>query len=89
MLALTASDLMSRDVVLLPQEMSVRAAARMLADAHISGAPVLDQNGCCIGVFSTSDVVRWAADKDRSRALRHGVRLLRLADGRVGTTSRR
>jgi CBS-domain-containing membrane protein len=59
-LSLTANDLMSRDVVLIPQETSLRAAARMLAQPGISGAPVVDQRGRCVGVLSATDFMRWA-----------------------------
>jgi predicted transcriptional regulator len=57
-LTLTAQDLMSRDLVLLPQELSLRAAARWLAQDHISGAPVVDEAGRCVGVLSATDFVR-------------------------------
>jgi CBS-domain-containing membrane protein len=59
LLELTAEDLMNRDVVMLPQQMSLRAAAHLLAQEKISGAPVVDEQGRCIGVLSTSDLVDW------------------------------
>ena len=55
---MTAADLMSRHVVLVPQEMSLQGAARLLAQAQISGAPVVDCHGRCAGVISASDFVR-------------------------------
>ena len=61
--ALTAEDLMSRDVTTIPQNMSLRAAAHLLYQQQISGAPVVDDSGRCIGVLSATDFVRWA---DRS-----------------------
>jgi CBS-domain-containing membrane protein len=69
-LTLTAQDLMSRDLVLLPQELSLRAAARWLAQDHISGAPVVDEHGRCVGVLSSTDFVRHAeqeGEPERSR----------------------
>jgi CBS-domain-containing membrane protein len=60
LLALTAADLMSRDVVTLPREMSLRAAAQWLAQARVSGAPVVDDRGRCVGVLSAIDFVLWA-----------------------------
>jgi CBS domain-containing protein len=68
LLALTASDLMSRPVVVLPQHLSLRAAARLLFTAQLSGAPVVDAAGRCVGVLSTSDFVRWAAARDKGSA---------------------
>jgi CBS-domain-containing membrane protein len=56
---LTAEDLMSRDVLSIPAGMSVRAAAHRLAQAGISGAPVVDEAGHCLGVFSRADLVRY------------------------------
>jgi CBS domain-containing protein len=62
--ALTANDLMNHDVELIPREMSLRAAAHLLSQAHISGAPVVDTEGKCIGVISATDFVRWAEDQE-------------------------
>ena len=56
---LRAEDLMSRDVICVPQKMSLRAAATMLNQAHISGAPIVDDHGRCIGVLSLRDLVKW------------------------------
>jgi CBS domain-containing protein len=58
--ALTAEDLMSRDVVAIGQEMSLSAAARVLARARITGAPVVDADGVCVGVVSATDFLRLA-----------------------------
>ncbi len=57
---LTAKDLMSRPVQAIPQEMPLTDAARLLAKARITGAPVVDGAGRCIGVLSASDFVHWA-----------------------------
>jgi CBS-domain-containing membrane protein len=57
---LTAADLMTDTVVTIPKEMSIKGAAHLLAQHQISGAPVVDDHGRCIGVFSTTDVVYWA-----------------------------
>ena len=43
--SLTAADVMSRELVLVPQEMSLQGAARLLSRARVSGAPVVDQDG--------------------------------------------
>jgi len=56
---LTAYDLMSRTVVVIPREMSLRAAAHLLAQSHISGAPVVDQEGRCVGVISSADFMHF------------------------------
>jgi CBS domain-containing protein len=48
---------MSRDVVLIPQEMAMRDAAQLLWQAHVSGAPVVDAQGRCVGILSATDFV--------------------------------
>ncbi|HEY1861041.1 MAG TPA: CBS domain-containing protein [Gemmataceae bacterium] len=63
---LLAADLMSRNVVMVPQKMSLHAAAHMLAQRHISGAPVIDEQGRCIGVLSATDLVNWLDRGERS-----------------------
>jgi predicted transcriptional regulator len=39
LLELTANDLMSRNVLVISQHMSLKAAAHLLAQAEVSGAP--------------------------------------------------
>src|SRR4051812_17557451 len=58
--ALTAEDLMSREVITVPTGMSLRGAALLLTRAHVSGAPVVDERGRCVGVLSTSDFLKLA-----------------------------
>lgn len=57
--SLTAADLMSRNLVLVPQDMSLQGAARLLSRAQVSGAPVVNENGRCVGVLSTTDFLHW------------------------------
>lgn len=56
--SLYAEDVMSRDLLLVPQEMSLAGAARILSRAGVSGAPVVDTEGRCVGVLSTTDFLR-------------------------------
>jgi CBS domain-containing protein len=58
-LAMTAADLMSTDLVVIPQAMSLQGAAHLLLQSKISGAPVVDGEGRCVGVLSTTDFVAW------------------------------
>jgi CBS domain-containing protein len=48
--------------------MSLPGAARLLAQSGVSGAPVVDQQGRCIGVLSNTDFVHYA---DKSKACRN------------------
>ena len=59
-LTLTAADLMTAPVLTIPHETSLREAARLLSGSSISGAPVVDADGRCLGVLSSSDFITWA-----------------------------
>lgn len=56
---LTAGDLMSRDLVSVSQETPMREAGRLLLLHQISGLPVVEADGTCVGVLSTTDFLRW------------------------------
>jgi CBS domain-containing protein len=56
-------DIMRSDVVTTRVDDSARSLARLLSDSEISGAPVLDSNGKVVGVASSTDLVRLAADE--------------------------
>jgi CBS-domain-containing membrane protein len=60
-LALVAKDLMSDVMTTIPRDMGMQAAARWLSQIHISGAPVVDDQGRCVGVLSSSDFVACCA----------------------------
>jgi CBS-domain-containing membrane protein len=59
MTELTAADVMSHNVVSVPESMPLQEAAGLLAREQISGAPVVDGAGRCVGVLSATDFVRW------------------------------
>jgi CBS domain-containing protein len=46
---------MTTTVVTVPETMSLRGAARLLSQASITGAPVVDHSGRCVGVLSATD----------------------------------
>src|SRR5262245_37470948 len=58
--SLRATDLMSRTLVLVPREMSLAGAARLLSRAQVTGAPVVNAEGACIGVISATDFLSMA-----------------------------
>ena len=64
LLALTAGDLMSRDLVLLTENMPLREAAHLLLENQIGGAPVVDAQGKCVGVVSATDFLRLAEKRN-------------------------
>jgi CBS-domain-containing membrane protein len=56
----TAEELMSQDVLTVPARMSLHGAAQMLMRARVTGAPVVDDRGQCVGVISTTDFLKLA-----------------------------
>jgi CBS domain-containing protein len=73
LLELTAADLMTRDVFCLPESLPLRDAARSLAARGVSGAPVVDAAGRCVGVLSAGDYLRRAAEADDAPHARRPV----------------
>ncbi len=69
-LALTAKDLMNAEVAAIPCDMGMQAAARRLSQMHVSGAPVVDGEGRCVGVLSSGDFVACCA-ANRTRCSQH------------------
>ncbi len=59
LLSLTAANIMSTDLIMIPKHMCLAVAARMLSQHHISGAPVVDDDGTCAGVISAQDFLQW------------------------------
>ena len=68
-LDLTAADLMTTPVMTIPQNMTLRDAAQLLTHERISGAPVVDADGRCLGVLSASDFVTWAGKDGGGKAV--------------------
>ena len=58
--ALNAGDVMSRDVVTIAQSVSMWEAIDILIKRKLSEAPVVDENGKCVGVLSAVDFMRAA-----------------------------
>ncbi len=56
---LCAADVMTRQIVTLQADYSVRDAAMVLQAAKISGAPVVDESGRAVGIFSGTDLVKF------------------------------
>jgi len=51
------AELMTRDVVTVTPETSLREAASLLSTRKISGVPVVDASGTVIGIFSEADIL--------------------------------
>ena len=60
---LKVADCMNTTVVFIPVNDTMREAAAVLRRGDISGAPVVDEHGRCVGMLSASDFVRREADE--------------------------
>jgi len=59
--ALTAFPLLvGKDGKVVSQGLGVSELSTELAKQRVTGAPVVDATGRCVGVISSSDVVHWA-----------------------------
>jgi len=58
-----ARDIMTRHVYTTSPDESVRNAARMLAERHISGMPVVDAAGTIIGMLTEADIIGKAGER--------------------------
>jgi len=55
-----AQDIMTRDVITVSPDTPVRDIAGLMMDKHISGVPVVTDNGSIIGIVSESDLLHRA-----------------------------
>jgi CBS domain-containing protein len=62
----TAAKLMS-SVTTIRSNMSLESAARVLNEAAVSWAPVVDDLGRCVGIISAVDLLRWAENDIRGK----------------------
>jgi CBS domain-containing protein len=84
--SLTASDLMSRDLVVFHQDLPLREAVERFRNTGVHGAPVVDDDGRCVGVLSVTDLLRrrlWpiASSEPSARACSYQKKV-QSADGR-------
>ena len=57
MLMLTAGEIMTRDVVTVRKETTIRELAELFTSRRISSAPVIDDKGDLIGIVTETDLV--------------------------------
>lgn len=55
---LKAKDVMTRDIIVVIEEMSVDELGRLFIEKKISGAPVTDSKGALIGIVTENDLIR-------------------------------
>src|SRR5487761_1825334 len=70
LLTLRVSDVISRNIVSIASTKTMAEAASVLAQHFISGVPVTDRHGKCVGILSATDFVRCVANlRDNSSAM--------------------
>jgi len=82
------ADLMQIDLVSVPPEATVAEAATLMAYAHVSALPVLNQEGRLVGVISTTDIVNADVEHDEAKsraALFEGTRVAQVMTARPFT----
>jgi len=62
------ADLMQRDVKTVPADATIAEAVSALADAHVSGLPVVDGSGTMVGVITTTDILEAEAETEEPGA---------------------
>ncbi len=75
LLTLKIKDVMTRQVVCVGKDQTLSEAARLFVERRISGAPVVDDEGRCVGVLSATDYVHrerllredWSNDANAER----------------------
>ncbi len=55
---LYASDIMTTDVITVKRRTTLKELAAILYEAHINGAPVVDDDGTLIGIICESDLIK-------------------------------
>lgn len=59
---LTAGDIMQRDVVVVRSNDTLRDALELMTENHVTGLPVMDAHGKCIGLVSATDILNYEQD---------------------------
>ena len=80
-----AHQIMTRELVAVRRNTSLRAAARVMLDHKISCLPVVDAKKHCIGIVTLRDVVDWAVEElDRQQyQVDHNPELGNAADSKA------
>jgi len=71
-MALTAKDVMARDVLNVPQGMDLRDLAKLFLEKGFTGAPVVDDLGNLVGVVSQTDLLYYHLSRDDELVLPAG-----------------
>ena len=59
---LKAEDIMQRDVVVCAPHDSLSQAMELMTENHVTGLPVMDSKGRCVGLISATDILNYEQD---------------------------
>ena len=59
LLGLRVKDVMNAEVAALSEDLTMAEAAKLLVDQMVSGAPVVDKQGRCVGVLTATDFLHY------------------------------
>ncbi len=68
-----AKNIMTKDVITVGPLSSVQNLAKILAQAHISGAPVIDKKGKVVGIASEADIIGKKGKQVKSIMTKHVI----------------
>jgi CBS domain-containing protein len=66
--SLVAADLATKAVITVHPHSSVRHAAKLMAENHVSGLPVIDDDGALVGLVSEADLLVWRDEPSERQA---------------------
>ena len=69
LLSLRVVDVMKRDVICISANATMADAAKTLVSHEVSGAPVIDEQGYCVGILTRADFVARDMSRDASGRL--------------------
>jgi CBS domain-containing protein len=65
---LTAADVMHRDVITVAPDDTLRDALALMTGNHVTGLPVMDDMGRCVGLITSSDVLNYEQERAENSA---------------------
>jgi CBS domain-containing protein len=59
---MTAADVMRRDLIVVYDRDTLRDAMELMTTNHITGLPVVNNQGVCVGIVTASDILNYEQD---------------------------
>jgi len=70
----TVADAMVAPVIAIPFNLTIDEAARLFDQRRIHASPVVDPQGICVGIITSSDVIKYEAlRQEQQNQLQHGI----------------